>query len=114
MSWGGKRAGAGRKTDKPNRRRNVQCRLDGELFEVFTFYCRLLELNRSTTLEHLMETWIEKYQGSVQIKLGQMKSSLEELDPFALAELTQNLEKSSALLLRLAGVHNLEELRKRS
>jgi len=47
-------------------------------------------------------------------KLGQMKGSLEELDPFALAELTQNLEKSSALLLRLAGVNSLEELRKRS
>jgi len=43
-----------------------------------------------------------------------MKGSLEELDPFALAELTQNLEKSSALLLRLACVNSLEELRKRS
>ena len=79
-------------------------RLDGELFAVFTFYCHLLGLNRSTTLEHLMEMWIIKYQDSVRTKLEQLKDHLETLDPFALASLTEELEKSNALLLRLAGM----------
>ena len=105
MSWGGKRAGAGRKTDKKTRR-NVQCRLDGELFDVFSFYCHLLGLNRSTTLEHLMETWIRKYQASVEIRLKQIKEHLGDLDPFTLADLTERLQQSTALLSRLAGLRN--------
>jgi hypothetical protein len=102
MSWGGKRAGAGRKTDKKNRR-NVQCRLDGEVFDVFTFYCRLLGLNRSTTLEHIMETWLEYYQPSVQTKLKQLESSLDELDPFELVEFTERLSQLRVFWSRLAG-----------
>jgi hypothetical protein len=79
-------------------------RLDGELFAVFTFYCHLLGLNRSTTLEHLMETWIRNYQPSVRTKLELLKDDLERLDPCVLADFMERLEQSNALLLRLAGL----------
>ena len=100
MSWGGKRAGAGRKTDKKNRK-NVQCRLDGEIFEVFTFYCSLLGLNRSTTLEHIMETWMRYFRPSVETKLKELEGSSAEMDPFELALLNERQSQLFAFWSRL-------------
>jgi hypothetical protein len=100
MSWGGKRIGAGRKTDKKNRK-NVQCRLDGAIFEVFTFYCRVLGLNRSTTLEHIMETWMRHYQPSVQTKLQQLEGSLADMDPCELAFFAERVTQLHAFWSRL-------------
>jgi len=57
MSWGGKRKGAGRPTDKPNRQK-FQYKLDPEVAEQFRTYCYFLRVPLSTTLESLMEKWI--------------------------------------------------------
>jgi hypothetical protein len=61
MLWGGKRAGAGRKTD-PTKIRNKNCksvyyRIDDSTAKKFAEHCKLLRVPQNAVLEGFMKEW---------------------------------------------------------
>jgi hypothetical protein len=104
MSRGGRRKGAGRPTDKPNREK-FQYKLDPEIAKDFALWCRALRVPLNTTLESLMKRWTLDHVEDMRLRNNEMESfSGEELLRWYKAHPTR-----SANLSQLASAKVLRE-----